>query len=281
MFCQPGAPLGLPDFTQISDADFAPAFEAAFAEHDREVLAIAENGAEATFANTLEALELAGDKLSKVSGLFWNRAGSDTNDVIQALERDIAPRMSRHYSTIAMNKALFERIDSLYRKRDEVGLTPEQHRLLERVWKSFVNSGAGLNADGQKRFAEIGESLAGLGARFGQNVLADEKDWILLLEHEADLEGLPEDLRAAMAAVAEDRGHPGKYAVTLSRSIIEPFLSSSARRDLRETAFRAWTARGARGGATDNATGSGSRRQPRHRRLGLAFLCGKAQGAAV
>ncbi|MCY0148980.1 M3 family metallopeptidase [Hoeflea sp. G2-23] len=247
------APLGLPDFARIDDADFAPAFEEAFSEHDWEILTIADNDVEPTFANTLEALELAGDKLSKVSSLFWNRAGTDTNEVIQALERDIAPRMSRHYSTIAMNKALFDRVDNLYRKRTELGLTAEQDRLLERVWKSFIKSGAGLDADGQKRFAEIGEILAGLGARFGQNVLADEKEWIMLLDDGADLEGLPEDLRAAMAAVAEDRGQPGKFAVTLSRSIIEPFLSSSARRDLRETAFKAWIARGAKGGATDNA----------------------------
>jgi peptidyl-dipeptidase Dcp len=161
--------------------------------------------------------------------------------------------MSRHYSKIAMNRDLFARVDELYRNRNDLGLTEEQDRLLERVWKSFIKSGAGLNPEGQARLAEIGEKLAGLGARFGQNVLADEKDWILLLDDGADLDGLPDDLRAAMAAVESDRGHKGKFAVTLSRSIIEPFLTSSARRDLREQAFRAWTARGANGGETDNA----------------------------
>ncbi|OCW59085.1 M3 family metallopeptidase [Hoeflea olei] len=246
-------PLGLPQFDRITDADFAPAFETAFAEHDAEIAAIADNPAEPDFENTLEALERAGDKLSKVSALFWNRAGTDTNAVIQALEREIAPRMSRHYSKIAMNKALFGRVDALYQARAELGLTPEQDRLLERIWKSFIKSGAGLDADGQARLAQVGETLAGLGAKFGQNVLADESDYLMLLEDGDDLAGLSEDLRAAMAAVAEDRGHPGKYAVTLSRSIIEPFLAASARRDLRETAFRAWTARGAKGGVTDNA----------------------------
>jgi len=246
-------PLDLPEFTTITDADFAPGFDTAIAEHDAEIQAIAGNAEAPDFANTLVALELAGEKLSKVSSLFWNRAGTDTNDVIQALERAIAPRMSRHYSKIAMNRDLFDRVDTLYRKRSELGLTPEQDRLLERVWKSFIKSGAALDEAGQKRLAEVGETLASLGAQFGQNVLADERDYLLLLETEADLAGLSDDLRAAMAAVAEDLGHKDRYAVTLSRSIIEPFLASSARRDLRETAFKAWTARGAKGGVTDNA----------------------------
>ena len=246
-------PFDLPNFQKITDADFAPAFETALSEHDADIAAIADNSEAPSFANTLVALELAGDKLSKVSSLFWNRAGTDTNDVIQALERDIAPRMSRHYSKIAMNRALFERVDSLYQKRADLGLTPEQDRLLERVWKSFIKSGAGLDETGQKRLAQVGETLASLGAQFGQNVLADERDYLMLLDNPADLLGLSDDLRAAMAAVAEDLGHKGQYAVTLSRSIIEPFLASSERRDLRETAFKAWIARGAKGGVTDNA----------------------------
>lgn len=247
------APLGLPEFQAIADEDFKPAFELGFAEHDAEIDAIAKNPAAPDFDNTMVALELAGDKLSRVSSLFWNRAGTDTNDAIQALEREIAPQMSRHYSKIAMNRDLFARVDELYRNRNDLGLTEEQDRLLERIWKSFIKSGGGLDPEGQARLAEIGEKLAGLGARFGQNVLADEKDWLLLLDDGADLDGLSDDLRAAMAAVAEELGHKGKFAVTLSRSIIEPFLTSSARRDLREQAFRAWTARGANGGETDNS----------------------------
>ena len=194
-------PLGLPEFARI-----APAFETALAEHDADIQAIATNAEAPSFSNTVEALELAGDKLSKVSSLFWNRAGTDTNDVIQALERDIAPRMSRHYSKIAMNRELFERVDSLYQKRSDIGLSPEQDRVLERIWKSFIKSGAALDEAGQKRLAEVGETLAGLGAKFGQNVLADEKNYLLLLDDGADLEGLSDDLRAAMAAVAEDLG---------------------------------------------------------------------------
>lgn len=246
-------PLGLPEFGAIADADFAPAFEIGLAAHNADIEAIANNPETPDFANTVEALELAGDALSHVSSLFWNRAGTDTNAVIQGLERDMAPVLSRHYSAIAMNPALFARIDALYEARETLGLDAEQHRVLERIWKSFVKSGAKLDADGQKRLAEVSQRLASLGAQFGQNVLADESEWLLLLDKEADLEGLPDYLRDAMAAIATDRGHEGKYAVTLSRSIIDPFLTLSARRDLRETAFKAWIARGAGGGDTDNA----------------------------
>lgn len=245
-------PLDLPDFAAVRDADFAPAFEAGLAAHEAEIAAIANDPRAPDFDNTIVAMEIAGDALGRVSSLFWNRAGTDTNDEIQALERAIAPKLSRHYSKIAMNAALFARIDALYAKRMELGLTGEQDRLLERIWKSFVKSGARLDEAGQKRLADIGERLAGLGAAFGQNVLADERDWLMLLGDGGDLDGLPDFLKEAMAAVATERGHPGKYAVTLSRSIIEPFLTFSTRRDLRETAFKAWTARGAGGGETDN-----------------------------
>ncbi|AYG60833.1 M3 family metallopeptidase [Rhizobium jaguaris] len=243
---------GLPRFDAVKDSDFAPAFDAALAAHDAEIDAIADNGEAPTFANTVTALEIAGDELSRVSSLFWNRAGAHTNEVIQALEREIAPKMSRHYSKIGMNAALFARIDALWEAREDLGLTLEETRVLERHWKGFVKSGAKLPKAEQERLAKINETLAGLGAQFGQNVLADEKGWALILSEEADLAGLPDFLRDAMAAAARERGEEGKYAVTLSRSIIEPFLTSSERRDLREQAFKVWVARGANGSGTDN-----------------------------
>jgi len=243
---------GLPRFDAIEDKDFAPAFDVAFASHDAEIDAVAGDPAAPSFENTIVALELAGDDLSRISSLFWNKAGAHSNDAIQALERDIAPKMSRHYSKISMNAALFERIDTLWDARDTLALTLEQSRVLERHWKGFVKSGAKLPKAEQERLAAISEELAGLGANFGQNVLADEKDWALILSDEKDLVGLPEFLREAMASVATARGEDGKFAVTLSRSIIEPFLAMSERRDLREQAFKAWTSRGANGGDSDN-----------------------------
>ena len=243
---------GLPRFEAIRDEDFAPAFDAALARHEAEIDAIAGNPEPPTFENTIVALEIAGDELSRVSALFWNKAGAHTNETIQALEREIAPKMSRHYSKIGTNPVLFRRIDTLWEKRGELGLDVEATRVLERHWKGFVKSGARLDKPEQERLAAINEKLAGLGARFGQNVLADEKGWVLMLSSEDELAGLPDFLKDAMAAVARERGAEGRYAVTLSRSIIEPFLTFSENRELREQAFRAWTARGENGGETDN-----------------------------
>ena len=245
-------PDGLPRFEAVRDSDFAPAFDAALAEHEAEIEAIADNPDAPTFDNTIVALEIAGDSLSRVSSLFWNRAGAHTNDTIQALERDISPKMSRHYSKIGMNADLFGRIDQLWEKRETLGLSLEQTRVLERHWKGFVKSGAKLPQAEQEKLAGINETLAGLSTRFGQNVLADEKAWSLILTEGAELEGLPDFLKDAMASAARERGEDGKYAVTLSRSIIEPFLTFSERRDLREQAFKAWVARGENDGDTDN-----------------------------
>ena len=243
---------GLPRFDLVKDGAFADGFAAALAAHEAEIDAIAGNPEPATFDNTVVALEIAGDELSRVSALFWSRAGANTNDTIQALERDIAPKMSRHYSKIGTNAALFARIDALWQARETLDLSLEQVRVLERHWKGFVKSGARLAKPEQDRLAAINETLAGLGAKFGQNVLADEKTWSLLLDEGEALDGLPDFLKDAMAAAARERGEEGRFAVTLSRSIIEPFLTFSTRRDLREQAFRAWVARGENGGETDN-----------------------------
>ncbi|HSX74320.1 MAG TPA: M3 family metallopeptidase [Shinella sp.] len=243
---------GLPRFDLVKDGAFADAFAAALVAHETEIDAIAGNPEPATFDNTVVALEIAGDELSRVSALFWSRAGANTNDTIQALERDIAPKMSRHYSKIGTNAALFARIDALWQARETLDLSLEQTRVLERHWKGFVKSGARLAKPEQDRLAAINETLAGLGAKFGQNVLADEKTWSLLLDEGEALDGLPDFLKDAMAAAARERGEEGRFAVTLSRSIIEPFLTFSTRRDLREQAFRAWVARGENGGETDN-----------------------------
>ena len=243
---------GLPRFDLVRDEDFANAFDAAFAAHDAEIDAIAGSDEEASFGNTIVALEVAGDALARVSALFWNKAGAHSNDLIQSMEREIAPKMSRHYSRIGMNAGLFRRIDTLWEKQEELGLTVEEKRVLKRHWKSFVRAGAKLPKAEQERLAKINEMLAALGARFGQNVLADEKNWVLTLTEEDDLAGLPQFLRDAMASAARERNADGGYVVTLSRSIIEPFLTFAARRDLREQAFRAWASRGENGGETDN-----------------------------
>lgn len=245
-------PLGLPEFGAIKDEDFATAFEAALASDLADIEVIVANEEEPTISNTLEALQLSGNALNRVSAIFWLRAGAHTNDAIQALEREVAPKMSRHYSRIMMDPLLFSKINTLYKKRKTLGLDIETNRVLEKTWKGFVRSGAKLNETDKAQLAEVNEKLASLGAQFGQNVLKDEADWALLLTSEDDLAGLPDFLRNSMRAAAQERGHENTWAVTLSRSIIEPFLCFSENRSLREAAFTAWSLRGENGGDTDN-----------------------------
>lgn len=245
-------PFGLPPFESIAPEHYRPAFDTALAEQQAEIAAIADRPEAPTFVNTVEALERSGMRLKRVGGVFFNLAGSHTNDAIQAVEREMAPILAKHRNSIFMNEALFKRVDALYEQRGSLDLTPEQARVLDRYHTIFVRAGARLGPDEKKRLAAIVERLASLGTQFSQNVLADEKSYQLVLESEADLEGLPSFLREAAAQAAEERGLRGKHVITLSRSSIEPFLQFSKRRDLREQAFKAWAARGDAGGATDN-----------------------------
>ncbi len=246
------AEFGLPPFEAISPADYEPAFTVAIASHEREIDAIATSREQPTFANTVEALELAGADLTRIARVFYNLTGSHTNPELQATERDMAPRLARHSTAIALNAQLFQRVDDLWQRRDSLGLDAEQSRVLERTHTSFIRSGANLDADAKERVAAINSRLATLGTQFGQNVLAEEQAYRLVLEGEADLAGLPPFVRQAAARAAADLGLDGKHVITLSRSSIEPFLQFSARRDLRETAFKAWTRRGENGNAHDN-----------------------------
>ncbi|HET7679320.1 MAG TPA: M3 family metallopeptidase [Xanthobacteraceae bacterium] len=244
-------PFGLPPFGALKPEHFPPAFEQGLARHRAEIDAIAADPAEPNFDNTVAAMERSGTLLTRVSNVFFVLAGADTSDDLQAIERDISPLLARHDNEIYLNEALFRRIDDLHRRRHELGLTAEQRRVLERYHTHFVRAGAGLDAEKKRRLAEIGERLASLGTAFGQNVLADEKAFALVLE-EGDLGGLPDFVLAAARAAAEERGFFGKHVITLSRSSIEPFLQFSSRRDLREKAHHAWLMRGENGGANDN-----------------------------
>jgi peptidyl-dipeptidase Dcp len=243
--------FGLPPFAALSPELFGPAFEAALARHRAEIDAIAGDAAPASFDNTIAALERSGRLLDRVSAVFWLLAGADTGDAIEAIEREISPLLARHSNQLYLNAALFGRIDDLFRRCDSLGLDPEQARVLERYHTRFVRAGAGLAKAAQERLAAINERLASLGTQFGQNVLADEKSYALILD-EADLAGLPDFARTAAAAAAAERGHPDKFAITLARSSVETFLQFSARRDLREKVFAAWIGRGESGGPSDN-----------------------------
>ncbi len=244
-------PFGMPPFAAIRPEHYRPAFEAAIAEHQREIAAIADNPEPPTFANTVEAMERAGRLLDRVASVFFNLTGAHTSDALEAIELEVAPLLSRHRSAIYLNEQLFQRIDAIVKAAPK-DLDAEQARVLERYHTGFRRSGAGLPAEVKQRLAAISERLATLGTNFGQNVLADEKGWSLVLEGEDDLAGLPDFLIASAAQAARDRGlAEGQHVITLSRSSIEPFLQFSSRRDLREKAFLAWIARG-EAGKTDN-----------------------------
>jgi peptidyl-dipeptidase Dcp len=245
-------PFGAPPFDRLYPSHFAQAFEVALGLPQSEIRAIVADPKPPTFENTIEALERSGRELTRICSVFFNLARADTNDELAAIEREIAPRLARHRSEIYLNDALFRRVDALYSRRGELGLDTEQLRVLERYHIAFLRNGGGLPEKSKARLAEIDERLATLATKFGQNVLADEKGYVLILAAKDDLAGLPASVVSAAARTAADRGLPGKHAITLSRSSIEPFLQFSARRDLREKAFRAWAHRGESGGLTDN-----------------------------
>jgi peptidyl-dipeptidase Dcp len=245
-------PFGLPAFAELSPDQMRVAFHEGFRAHLVEIEAIAANPAPVSFGNVMAAMERAGGLLTRVSRVFYNLSGADTNEALQAIEREMAPLMAKHWSAITLHEGLFARIDALFAKRDALALDAEPLRLLERTHASFIRSGAGLPPEGKARLSAMNQRLAEIGTAFSQNLLKDESGWALPLDSEAELAGLPDFLRAAMRQAASERGLDGKHAVTLSRSIIDPFLTFSARRDLREIAFKAWSARGANGGETDN-----------------------------
>ena len=245
-------PFELPPFERIDPAHFPPAFEQGMAEQAGEIAAIAGCAAAPDFANTIEALERSGRLLRRVSRVFHNLDSSATNEALQAIDRDYAPKLAAHQMRIALDPGLFARIDALYQKRDQLALQPDQLRVLERHHLRLVRSGARLDPEQKARMSAISQRLATLHTLFGQNVLHDEDEWRLVLDEE-ELDGLPDFARAAAATAAAERGLAGRYVITLARASVEPFLAFSARRELRRAAYEAWAARGTHAGAHDNA----------------------------
>ncbi|MGY4803479.1 M3 family metallopeptidase [Teichococcus aerofrigidensis] len=243
-------PFGLPPFDRILPEHFPPAFEAAMAEHLEEIAAIGADPAEPDFANTIEALQRSGRALARVGNVFGNLVVSQGGEALEALDRALSPRLARHGMTVSLDPAVFRRVDRLWRRRDRLALEEDQRRLLERAHLGFLRAGAALDEAAKARLTAISARLAELHTAFGQNVLHDEKSWSLPLG-EADLEGLPDFLRAGAAEAAAARGLPG-HVITLGRALIEPFLTFSPRRDLRRAAYRAWIARGTHPGPQDN-----------------------------
>lgn len=245
-------PFELPPFDEIEPGHFAEAFEAAMADARRESDAIAGQDATPSFENTIAALEKSGEQLTRVARTFYNLTSAHTNETLQKVERDVAPKLAKHSSDMLLNEQLYDRVATLWKTRDALGLSEEDAKVLERYHKMFQRAGAGLDGPGKKRMAEISQRLATLGTRFSQNILKDESDYQLVLETAEDRAGLPDFLLTAAAEAARERGLDGKHVITLSRSSIEPFLQFSTNRRLREEAFGAWSSRGELAGDTNN-----------------------------
>ena len=243
---------GVPPFDQASPTLLAPALEAGMAEHLAELDRIANDPAPATFANTIAAMERSGRALDRAATVYYIFGSTLSDEAVQQVERVIEPKMAAFRDSITQNEKLFRRIAAVYEKRETSGLTAEEKRLTWLTYTNFVRSGAKLDATSKKRLAEINQSLAGLFTQFSQNLLADESERYTVLESEADLAGLPASLRAGFAADAERRGKSGKWIVANTRSSVEPFLTYSTRRDLREKVWRVFVNRGDNGDARDN-----------------------------
>jgi peptidyl-dipeptidase Dcp len=246
---------GVPPFDKVKVEHFKPALEAAMTEQLAEVDKIAAEPAPPTFENTLAALERSGRTLDRVGTVFGVFSGTMSTPEFQKVEEEMAPKLAAFADQITQNEKLFKRIAAVYDARETAGLTAEQKRLAWLDYTNFVRAGAKLDPAAKKRLSEINQRLAALYTKFSQNLLADEADYVLVLESEADLAGLPDSVRAAAASAAEQRGHKGKWAVLNTRSSMEPFLTYSSRRDLREKVWRTFYSRCDHGDAHDNNAG--------------------------
>jgi peptidyl-dipeptidase Dcp len=245
-------PHGLPPFDAIRPDHFAPALGEAMRRNREELDAIARQTEPASFDNTIAAFDRCARLLGRIEAVFYNLTASNTSPELQAVQREMAAPLSAHYSAVFMHAGLFARVDALHAQRDTLPLTSEQRRLLERTHLDFVRSGAKLPPEAQARYAKVMERLAEATTQFGQNVLHDEASYQLVLQGEADLAGLPGSVRDAARQAALERGLIDGHVITLSRSLIVPFLTFSERRDLREQAWRAWVGRGEHEGEHDN-----------------------------
>lgn len=243
---------GVPPFDRVRMADLAPALEGAMAGQLAALDAIASNPAAPTFDNTIAALERAGLGFDRVATVYGIYGGCLSDDAVQAVEREMAPKLAAFGDRIVQNRPLFERIKAVHDGRDAAGLTPEQQRLCWHLHGEFLRGGAGLDEAAKAEVSRINQRLAALSTAFSQNVLKDENDGYVLIDDAAGLAGLPEPFQTAAAAAAAALGQAGRWAIQNTRSSVEPFLAYADRRDLREKVWRMFVSRGDGGGATDN-----------------------------
>ena len=242
----------LPDFANLRDEQYLPAFEHAVAEHNREIAAILAQS-EVTFENTLVAMERSGDLLTTMLMVFYNKSSSDTNETMQALEAEIGPRLAAHMDSIRLNPALYSRITHLVDNRASLGLNPESDRLLSKYLEDFQFAGAGLSEESRKRVAQINERLSALEAEFDKRLLADTNDLAVELEDSSRLAGLTDDEIQSLAQAASERGKTG-YVIPLLNYSGHPLIASLEDRSLRQELMERTLSRGSRGNANDTSS---------------------------
>ena len=245
-------PYGIPPFEQIKVEHYKPAFVKGIEEHKKEIDAIVNNKKPATFENTIAALDRCGELLNKVASVFYGQNSACTSDEMQAVSREISPLLSQHSDDITMNAALFKRVKYVYDHQSEEKLDKEQKKLLEETYKSFVRSGANLSADKQEQLRKLNQEISMLQLTFGQNMLAETNAFQLVIDNKDDLAGLPQNLIASAAEVANERGLDGKWVFTLHNPSVMPFLQYSDRRELRERMYKGYISRGCQGGKNDS-----------------------------
>lgn len=243
---------GVPPFDQIKLEHYEPAFEAGMKEQNVNIQSIIDNKEEPSFGNTIVALDNSSPILNRVSLVFFNMTEAETTEELTDLSMKIAPVLSGHEDNIYLNGDLFAKVNAVNQKKDQLGLTTEQDRLLDKYYKRFIRSGASLSQDKQNRSKEINKELSTLGLTFSNNVLSENNAFKLFVDKEEDLAGLPEWFKASAAAEAEADGQSGKWLITLHNASRLPFLQYSQNRKLREQVYTAYINRGNNNDKNDN-----------------------------
>lgn len=244
--------MGIPDFDKIKPEHYLPAFKAGIAQHKAEIQAIIDNPDAPTFANTIEAMEFSGELTTKVASVFYNLTGADTNDELQAISKEVSPMLSSAGDDVLLNDKLFQRVKTVYKQKENLGLNVAQHKLLEDTYKSFTRGGANLSEADKVKLRALNEKIGKLSLEFGDNLLAETNAFELVVDSEADLAGLPQDVINTAAQTATKRGHEGKWVFTTQRPSITPFLTYADNRDLREKIYKGYIERGNNNNANDN-----------------------------
>ena len=243
---------GVPPFDKVKVEHFKPAIEAGMKGRLEEIEKIANASSAPSFENTIAELERSGDTMERVLRIYGIWSGNMSTSEFQAVQREMAPKLAAFADQIIQNEKLFKRIEAVYNNRQKADLTDEQQRLVWLHYNDFVRSGAKLNAEDKARLSEINQALAGLFTKFSQNVLADETQHILIIDNEGDLAGLPASVKTAAAELAKQKKMPGKWVIANTRSSVDPFLTYSENRSLREKAWRMFISRGDNGDEHDN-----------------------------